>query len=160
VSSEALHPRLSIRRRAHERIFHVPAAFAATLALGALVSMLYVNQTSVVATTGYEVRGLETERDQWLIKNEQLRLKLSEMRSLDRVADEATKLGMGAPEKRVFVTRKATTKEWVASPISTPASAPSRQKVVADSEDPWDNWVNGVVEWIGSKTALEQVSRR
>jgi hypothetical protein len=160
VSSEALHPGLSIRRRAHERFFHVPAAFAAALALGALVSMLYVNQTSVVATTGYEVRGLETERDQWVIKNEQLRLKLSEMRSLDRVADEAGKLGMGPPEKRVFVTRKATTAEWVSAPVSTPAALPSRQSIVAKGEDPWDTWVSGVVEWLGQQPALGQTSQR
>jgi hypothetical protein len=124
------------------------------------VSMLYVNQTSVVATTGYEVRGLETERDQWVIKNDQLRLKLSEMKSLDRVADEATALGMGPPEKRIFVTRKATTAEWVASPASTPVASPFRQNVVADGEDPWDSWVNGVVEWLGQQTALGQISQR
>lgn len=122
MSSEALRPGLSIRRRAQGRLFRLPVAFPIVLVFGALVSLFYLNQASVVATTGYEVRGLEAERQQWQIRNQQLRLRLAELRSLDRVEEEAGRLGMGPPERRVFVTRRATAAEWVATPAPQPAA--------------------------------------
>ena len=60
-----------------------------------LVSLMYLLQTSGVATTGYDIQRLQVERDDWQLRNEQLRLELAKRRSLTWIEAEATgRLGM------------------------------------------------------------------
>ena len=62
---------------------------------GCLVSLMYLLQTSGVATTGYDIQHLQVERDDWQLRNEQLRLELAKRRSLTWIEAEATgRLGM------------------------------------------------------------------
>ena len=64
-----------------------------------LVALVYLLQTSGVATTGYDIQRLQTERADWQLRNEQLRLELAKRRSLTWVEAEATgRLGMQRPE--------------------------------------------------------------
>ena len=49
---------------------------------GCLVSLMYLLQTSGVATTGYDIQHLQVERDDWQLRNEQLRLELAKRQSL------------------------------------------------------------------------------
>jgi hypothetical protein len=82
----------------------LPAVAGVALALAALISLLYLAQTSGVAITGYDIQQLELERDQWQYRNEQLRLQIAEAKSLDRVEHEASqRLTMGPPNQVVFV---------------------------------------------------------
>jgi len=69
------------------------------LVAGCLVALMYLVQTSGVATTGYDIQHLQTERDDWQLRNEQLRLELAKRRSLTWIEAEATtRLGMVRPD--------------------------------------------------------------
>jgi hypothetical protein len=60
-----------------------------------LVALVYLLQTSGIATTGYDIQRLQTERDDWQLRNEQLRLELAKRQSLTWIESEATgRLGM------------------------------------------------------------------
>ena len=60
------------------------------LLAASLVALVYLLQTSGVATTGYDIQRLQTERADWQLRNEQLRLELAKRRSLTWVEAEAT----------------------------------------------------------------------
>jgi hypothetical protein len=69
------------------------------LLAGLLVAMVYLLQTSGVATTGYDIQSLQMQRDDWQLRNEQLQFELSKRRSLTWIESEATgRLGMVRPE--------------------------------------------------------------
>jgi hypothetical protein len=69
------------------------------LLAGCMVALMYLLQTSGVATAGYDIQRLQTERDDWQLRNEQLRLELAKRRSLTWIESEATaRLGMVRPE--------------------------------------------------------------
>jgi hypothetical protein len=76
------------------------AAWLPTLLLAAsLVALVYLVQTSGIATTGYDIQRLQAERAEWQLRNEQLRLELAKRRSLTWVEAEATsRLGMQRPD--------------------------------------------------------------
>jgi hypothetical protein len=60
-----------------------------------LVALVYLLQTSGVATSGYDIQRLQAERDDWQLRNEQLQLELAKRRSLTWIEAEATgRLGM------------------------------------------------------------------
>jgi hypothetical protein len=75
-------------------------AWLPTLLLAAsLVALVYLLQTSGIATTGYDIQRLQAERADWQLRNEQLRLELAKRRSLTWVEAEATaRLGMQRPD--------------------------------------------------------------
>jgi hypothetical protein len=65
------------------------------LVAACLVSLMYLLQTSGIATAGYDIQRLQVERDEWQLRNEQLRLELAKRRSLTWIESEATgRLGM------------------------------------------------------------------
>src|SRR5215208_5944044 len=69
------------------------------LLAASLVALVYLLQTSGIATTGYDIQRLQVERAEWQLRNEQLRLELSKRRSLTWVEAEAVgRLGMQRPE--------------------------------------------------------------
>lgn len=60
-----------------------------------LVALVYLLQTSSVTTTGYDIQHLQQERDDWRLRDEQLRLELAKRQSLTWIESEATgRLGM------------------------------------------------------------------
>ena len=65
------------------------------LLAGCLVALMYLLQTSSVASTGYDIQHLQSERDAWQLRNEQLQLELDKRQSLTWIEAEATtRLGM------------------------------------------------------------------
>ena len=65
------------------------------LLAGCLVALMYLLQTSGIATTGYDIQRLQAERDDWQLRNEQLQLELAKRHSLTWIESEATgRLGM------------------------------------------------------------------
>ena len=74
------------------------------LLAGCAVALVYLLQTSGVATTGYDIQRLESERTTWELRNEQLKLEMAKLRSLPWVESEAVnRLGMKQPEKVIYV---------------------------------------------------------
>jgi cell division protein FtsL len=73
----------------------LPAILLAACAL----ALVYLFETSGIATTGYDIQRLQTERTEWQLRNEQLRLELHKLHSLTWVESEARgRLGMQRPE--------------------------------------------------------------
>lgn len=72
------------------------AAWLPSILLAAsLVALMYLVQTSGVATAGYDIQRLQIERASWQGRNEQLRLELAKRRSLTWIESEAVnRLGM------------------------------------------------------------------
>ena len=69
------------------------------LLAGCVLALLYLLQTAGVATTGYDIQRLQAERDDWQLRNEQLKLELAKRHSLTWIESEATaRLGMVRPE--------------------------------------------------------------
>lgn len=113
------------RHRAEVKSFGLHAVFAVALVVVGLVSLLYLAQTSVVAGTGYDVKGLENQKAQWQIKNEQLRMKIAQLRALERVETEAaSRLKMGPPTKVIFV------------PVETQTTAPDSRTAPGTAAQP------------------------
>jgi hypothetical protein len=85
-------------------------AWLPTLLLAAsLVALVYLVQTSGIATTGYDIQRLQAERAGWQLRNEQLRLELAKRRSLTWVEAEATsRLGMQRPDAGTAVYLRTT----------------------------------------------------
>ena len=68
------------------------------------VALVYLVETSGVATTGYDIQRLQAERGEWQLRNEQLRLELAKLRSLSWVQSEAVeRLGMVRPDPNTLV---------------------------------------------------------
>jgi hypothetical protein len=72
------------------------AAWLPSILLAACaVALVYLVQTSGVATTGYDIQRLQAERTEWQLRNEQLKLELAKLRSLTWVQSEAVgRMGM------------------------------------------------------------------
>lgn len=68
------------------------------------VALVYLVQTSGVATTGYDLQRLQVERSEWVLRNDQLRLELAKRRSLAWIESDATgRLGMVRPAETTFL---------------------------------------------------------
>jgi hypothetical protein len=79
----------------------------AVLFAGCLVALMYLLQASGVATSGYDIQRLQTERSDWQLRNQQLQLELAKRRSLTWIEAEATgRLGMvrAEPTALAYVT--------------------------------------------------------
>jgi hypothetical protein len=80
------------------------ALVIAGLALAALVSLLYLNQTSELAATTYDIADLQSQQARWELRNEQLHFAIAREESLDRIDQEATaRLNLGPPRRVAFV---------------------------------------------------------
>jgi len=114
--------------RAHGRI-RGRLIFVPMLLVATILSLLYLGQTSDVATTGYDIADLQTQKRVLEMQNEQLRLKIAQLESLDRIDHEAaTRLHMGPPLRQVYVT---------AQPQPIPSSTPSADPLTtAKASDP------------------------
>lgn len=79
----------------------LPAILLATCAC----ALVYLVQTSGIATTGYDIQALQARADDWTLRNEQLRLELSKLQSLTWVNEEATnRLHMQRPDSLTYLT--------------------------------------------------------
>lgn len=117
-------------RQSWVRSINVRAVFVPVLLLAGILSLLYLNQASDLASTSYDVAALQNERRIWEIRNDQLRLQIAELESLDRIDREASaRLGMGPPQRVIYAREAAPS---AASPLGsspaspTPSIAPAR----------------------------------
>ena len=92
------------RPRVDVRALGLPTLGGTALAATALLGLLYLAQTSGVASNGYDVQALEAEKAQVQLRNRQIRYQMAEARSLARIERDArSRLEMAAPERVVFV---------------------------------------------------------
>ena len=83
---------------------HAAACLPTVLLAVCAVALVYLVETSGVATTGYDIQRLQAERTEWQLRNEQLKLELAKLRSLSWVQSEAVgRLGMVRPDPNTLV---------------------------------------------------------
>lgn len=135
MATNIAHTAVAPRKRAQQRL-SMPFLFALVLATSAFISLLYLTQTSGVATTGYDIETLESQREQWQIQNQQLRLKIAQLRSLDRVEAEAKRrLDMGPPARILYL--------WVEpQPLGAERPQDTAQVREPDGPKPGSWWQN------------------
>lgn len=122
---ERLNPRRRLVPTGSWRTLFVPG-----LVLVSLISLLYLGQTSDVASTGYDIVDLQTEQHQYQMKNEQLRFQIAQLESLDRIDHEASsRLHMGPPNHVVYVTAPRPVLPTL-HPTATPDSHPSPTSLI------------------------------
>lgn len=111
-----IRPRLDQRRQAPRAVpwqavsipglgpLRARAWFPTMLVACCLLALVYLLQTSGIATTGYDVQNLETQRSDWQLRNEQLRLELAKVQSIRWVESQATtRLGMRPPDQVTWI---------------------------------------------------------
>ena len=82
---------------------HKGLILAGILLVG-LAPPAYLLQTGGALSTGYTIQRLQTERSQWIVKNEQLSAEIARARSLAWVEAEAVhRLGMQQPTQQTVV---------------------------------------------------------
>lgn len=131
-------------RRAHQRPqgWELARVGLAVIAGLGLLSLLYLGQASLVATQGYDIQSLESLRARWEAKNQQLRYRSAELRSVERIEKEAReRLKMGPPSKVAFLR--------VAAPPAQPLAqrAGSKETATGAQRQPhfWSRWL----AWLG-----------
>lgn len=94
-------------------------------------SLLYLSQTSDLAATSYDVAALQDKKSVWEMRNEQLRLQIDELQSLDRVDQSAsTRLNMGPPTHVVYVTAPT---QPIVIPTPVPSPTPVAKGISTDT---------------------------
>ncbi len=141
------------KEKAHQlpRQSTLPTLLSVAGAVVSLVTLLLLVQTSGITTTGYDVRRLEQERDDWQQVNYQLEAEIARFQSLDRIEKEAKgRLQMAPATDYVFVTVR-----------QIPASAPDElsppspvKRTGCRRED--ESWSQRLLDWLGSALGLRQ----
>ena len=128
----------------------LPWAVASLLFVTAVLNF-YIFQVSVVATSSYELQGLERDRNAWRAQNEQLELELAKARSLGWVEFQAIdRLGMARGQDALYIRLSAAPVEapaWV--PVTQPDLDPSRPSADAEDEEDLIEVGPGEVELAG-----------
>lgn len=137
------------------------AIAAACFALLAFLSLLYLTQASAVATTGYDIKRLENEKKQWQAQNEQLRLKVALLKSLNRVEKEAvSRLGMSQPQQVVYVSTPQS-----ARTVSVSSGSGDRERgstpMTAAAQSPEETWWEAAMQCLPfSQRPLDAAAKR
>ncbi|MGQ9675033.1 MAG: septum formation initiator family protein [Chloroflexota bacterium] len=137
------------RRIERQELKRWAVAFAG-ISLLALLSLLYLSQASAVATAGYDIKRLESEKKQWQAKNEQLRFQVSQLRSLDRIEREASaRLGMAKPQQVAFVSESAAPRSVAISSRAGERVQPATAAAGETRRSPYERpWWDGLTQWL------------
>jgi len=135
----------------------------ALFALVCAVCLLYLYQSSTVATTMYSIGRLEAARNDLLRKHEQLQIEATRLESLDRVHREATeKLGMVEAEQvRYLQVANLPVEEPVVHAFSpgTPAGPVAAGTDTSPLADIWQAIVGQFLAWGGQEAGPQAQSR-
>lgn len=71
-----------------------------------LLSLFFLAQVFQSSTSGYEISNLQKKADEIKEKNKALEIKAAELRSFDKIKEEADKLSMVKSEKIVYLRTK------------------------------------------------------
>ncbi|MBI2865038.1 MAG: hypothetical protein HYX94_10810 [Chloroflexi bacterium] len=142
VAREEASPSLEGPRRA------LPAILPVAMAIVSSVSLLLLVQTSGMTTTGYEVKRLEQEREDWQQANYQLAAEVAYLKSLPRIEKEATsRLRMVPATDYLFV---SVAKSPEVSGDGDPPLVQTKRPTVGRD----DGWSQELLDWLGSALGL------
>ncbi len=133
MAAGVMSPRATARKRHDAGLARLPIVTIGLVVLLGLIAMLYISQSSAVATLGYDVKRLEAERARWIARNEQLRVEIGQLESLPRLEAAAARLGMVPPERVVFVQAPASA---IVKRTDIDAEEAARQRAPLPSSQP------------------------
>jgi cell division protein FtsL len=121
--------------RTRGRPLSMPLVLTIALVAVGLAGLLPLLQSSQTTTTGYNIRQLERQRNDWEARTHELEAEVASLAALDRIEEEARqRLGMEAPERTVYLTVD------VASPESQPIPdrfLPPKKQASAEADQSW-----------------------
>jgi cell division protein FtsL len=87
------------------RPLSMPLVLTIALVAVGLAALLPLLQSSQATTTGYSIRQLERQRNDWEARIHELEAQVASLASLDRIEKDAhDRLNMQAPEDTVYIT--------------------------------------------------------
>ena len=124
--------------RAKGRPLGMPVVLTIALVAVGLAGLLPLLQSSQTTTTGYNIRQLERQRNDWEARTHELEAEIASLAALDRIENEAReRLHMEAPERTVYLTVD------VASPASQPVPdcflPPEKQEGAKEDQSWWQS---------------------
>jgi cell division protein FtsL len=109
----------------------------ALVAIG-LAALLPLLQSSQATTTGYSIRELERQRNDWQARIHELEAEVASLASLDRIENEARdRLKMQAPEDTVYITVDLPAPE--SQPIPERFLPPKNQETTQGDKSWWQS---------------------
>jgi len=124
--------------RAKGRPLAMPVVLTIALVAVGLAGLLPLLQSSQATTTGYNIRQLERQRNDWEARIHELEAEIASLAALDHIEREAhQRLDMRAPENTVYITVD------VASPESQPVPdrflPPKKQESAKEDKSWWQS---------------------
>jgi cell division protein FtsB len=116
----------------------MPVVLTIAIVVVGLAGLLPLLESSQATSTGYSIRQLERQRNDWEARSHELEAEIASLVSLDRIEREAReRLHMEVPEHTVYITVD------VASPASQPVPdrflPPKEQESVEENQSWWQS---------------------
>ena len=123
--------------RARGRPLSMPVVLTMALMAIGLAGLLPLLQSSQATTTGYTIRQLERQRNDWEARSHELEAEIASLAALDRIEKEAReRLNMQAPEQTLYLGVD------VAAPESHPIPnrfLPPKQETAKEQQSWWQS---------------------
>jgi cell division protein FtsL len=124
--------------RGKGRPLGMPAVLTIALVAVGLAGLLPLLQSSQTTTTGYSVRQLERQRNDWEARIHELEAEIASLASLDRIDKEAReRLHMQTPEDTVYLTVDVPSPE--SQPVPDRFLPPKNQPTIKEDQSWWQS---------------------
>jgi cell division protein FtsL len=124
--------------RTRGRPLSMPVVLTIALVAVGLAGLLPLLQSSQTTTTGYNIRQLERQRNDWEARTHELEAEIASLAALDRIEEEARqRLGMEAPERTVYLTVDVASPE--SQPIPDRFLPPEKQANAKEDQSWWQS---------------------
>jgi len=124
--------------RAKGRPLGMPVVLTIALVAVGLAGLLPLLQSSQATTTGYNIRQLERQRNDWEARSHELEAEIASLAALDRIEREAReRLHMQEPEDTLYLTVDVPRPE--SQPVPDRFLPPEKQESVKEDQSWWQS---------------------
>jgi cell division protein FtsL len=124
--------------RAKGRPLGMPVVLTIALVAVGLAALLPLLQSSQATTTGYNIRQLERQRNDWEARIHELEAEVASLAALDRIEEEARqRLNMQTPEHTVYLSVDVASPE--SQPIPDRFLPPKKQESAKEDQSWWQS---------------------
>jgi cell division protein FtsL len=119
----------------------MPVVLTIALVAIGLAGLLPLLQSSQTTTTGYNIRQLERQRNDWEARTHELEAEIASLAALDRIENEAReRLHMEAPEDTLYIT--VDVPRPASQPVPDRFLPPEKQESVKEDQSWWQSLLN------------------
>lgn len=124
--------------RAKGRPLGMPAVLTIAIVAVGLAGLLPLLQSSQATTTGYNIRQLERQRNDWEARSHELEAEIASLAALDRIEKEAReRLHMEEPADTVYITVDVPRPE--SQPVPARFLPPEKQESAKEDQSWWQS---------------------